>query len=255
MKTKLLRQMIRKILLENHTSLITEGLKFNELPQLALWRGRTGDGESYVLYDPVALKKEIMLFNKNTREKMPESMLGYFGLDSKAIKGIIAIYPDNWNPCNGAKYVSGVASDTGHGPTLYDIAMGFEPDGIMSDRESVSKSAYEVWKYYYNNRPDIEKRPLDDRDKKWTDDPSDDCEHGAYGAYFKGWPETHEEFLTDPLNWTYNRGEVPGSRQSMKNHQDFVEDMTYQGVVLKDNWFAKLSDQYFQNRWDEEEGP
>jgi hypothetical protein len=53
--------------------------------------------------------------------------------------------------------------DKGYGPLLYDIAMEtVTKHGCMlvSDRKIVSNDAFNVWKYYYENRPDIRKKEL-----------------------------------------------------------------------------------------------
>jgi TP901 family phage tail tape measure protein len=55
----------------------------------------------------------------------------------------------------------------GYGPKLYDIVMeAATEDGSMltSDRRTVSSDAMNVWKYYFNNRSDVKKTPLDPED-------------------------------------------------------------------------------------------
>ena len=54
--------------------------------------------------------------------------------------------------------------DKGYGPLLYDIAMEEVTNqgcSLASDRKRVSNSAFAVWKYYYENRPDVQKKKLD----------------------------------------------------------------------------------------------
>ena len=79
----------------------------------------------------------------------------------------------NNNPCNGAVQVVRAAAKEGHGPTLYDIVMSIEPNGITSDRAQVSSSAREVYRFYAEKRPEIEKKYLDGG--MLTDIRSDDC--------------------------------------------------------------------------------
>jgi hypothetical protein len=78
--------------------------------------------------------------------------------------------------------------DKGYGPLLYDIAMEtVTKHGCMlvSDRKIVSDDAFKVWKYYYENRPDIRKQEL------------------AVGHWHMG-PRTEEYFKTmteDTATW------------------------------------------------------
>jgi|GEM_PF-6033902 len=54
--------------------------------------------------------------------------------------------------------------DKGYGPLLYDLAMetvSKEGCSLVSDRKRVSDEAFAVWKYYYENRPDVRKKELD----------------------------------------------------------------------------------------------
>jgi len=57
----------------------------------------------------------------------------------------------------------------GYGPLLYDLILShIYPGFLMSDRNSVSKQARNVWNFYLNNRPDVNKVLLtsifDDKD-------------------------------------------------------------------------------------------
>jgi TP901 family phage tail tape measure protein len=57
----------------------------------------------------------------------------------------------------------------GYGPKLYDVAMEAvtEAGGMLtSDRALVSKDAQNVWQYYFKNRGDVKKTPLDPTE--WT---------------------------------------------------------------------------------------
>lgn len=57
----------------------------------------------------------------------------------------------------------------GYGPKLYDVAMEAvtEAGGMLtSDRATVSKDAQNVWQYYFKNRGDVKKTPLDP--SEWT---------------------------------------------------------------------------------------
>ena len=52
---------------------------------------------------------------------------------------------------------------SGYGPLMYDIAIEWSSitgEGLMSDRQSVSSDAQNVWMKYFNDRPDVIKIPL-----------------------------------------------------------------------------------------------
>lgn len=52
---------------------------------------------------------------------------------------------------------------SGYGPLIYDVAIEWSSivgEGLMSDRQSVSSDAQNVWIKYYNDRDDVIKFPL-----------------------------------------------------------------------------------------------
>lgn len=60
--------------------------------------------------------------------------------------------------------VESVAADKGYGPLLYDIAMEMVyllgGVGLMPDRRSISYAAKSVWLKYFDERQDVEHKPL-----------------------------------------------------------------------------------------------
>lgn len=158
------------------------------------------------------------------------------------LKGIVVLSEPE-QPSGGAWRVRGAAAQDGWGPTLYDLVMGSTEKPLMADRGSVSRDAKQVWDFYKNNRPDIEKNPLDDYRKQYTSDPSDDGRPGGAGKYLDRsyWSGgSHEEFLEDSLNWTYNRDEVPGMKQAMNNCQFFIDTLKHEGITANDRWFNEV---------------
>lgn len=66
---------------------------------------------------------------------------------------------------DGAVYeVESVVADEGYGPLLYDIAMEMTyllgGIGLIADRRSISHEAKNIWLKYYNERQDVEHKPL-----------------------------------------------------------------------------------------------
>lgn len=86
--------------------------------------------------------------------------------------------------CNLAWEVERSASDKGLGPTLYDMVMSISPNGLVSDRNSVSDAALKYWEISANHRFDIDKKFLDTPYNKYTVDPTDNCtlHDDPYGA-------------------------------------------------------------------------
>jgi len=83
--------------------------------------------------------------------------------------------------CNQAWQVTRSAAESGFGPTIYDIAMGLSPNGLVADRNSVSSEAKSVWRFYGEKRDDVEKTYLDDINNPITRWENDDCIiHGKY---------------------------------------------------------------------------
>jgi TP901 family phage tail tape measure protein len=70
----------------------------------------------------------------------------------------------------GNLFTVGLSKATqGYGPRLYDIVMEAATAAgsmLTSDRNQVSESAKSVWSYYFNNRSDVKKTPLDP--SQWT---------------------------------------------------------------------------------------
>lgn len=65
---------------------------------------------------------------------------------------------------NGLYSVQSSSATKGYGPKLYDIVMEAATAAgsmLTSDRKSVSTDAKKVWDFYFNNRADVTKTPLD----------------------------------------------------------------------------------------------
>ena len=78
--------------------------------------------------------------------------------------------------CLGAYMVIGSLAAHGWGPMLYDVAMEVTGDaGMMADRQSLSKDAFNVWQVYMT-RGDVQKKQLDDERNTLTPDEEDNCD-------------------------------------------------------------------------------
>tara|TARA_Y100001970_G_scaffold271481_1_gene366921 strand:- start:47034 stop:48176 length:1143 start_codon:yes stop_codon:yes gene_type:complete len=184
-----LRIYIHKILFEAMINPSSVSSKF------AIWTTFYGEGmeipESteidFVLYD-AQLAKQILETDARFIEKdidadtdlESELFEASSDLISSAItettKAVMRIRtPGRYGNCNGAWEVIRSAADDGLGPTLYDMIMSIAPEGLTSDRSSVSSSARHVWNKYATARNDIDKRYLDDEDIQITEFEDDDC--------------------------------------------------------------------------------
>ena len=151
--------------------------------------------------------------------------------------------------CNSAWEVIRSAADSGLGPTMYDLIMSIAPNGLISDRSSVSADARKVWKYYANNRSDVSKDFLDPGG--FTDTEYDDCStHGARVDplktatrlmaidYFEStWPNEHAAFKDN---------ESPFGLEAVSN-----SDGNYYFEMVS-NWLYLHKKEYNLDEWDKD---
>jgi hypothetical protein len=77
--------------------------------------------------------------------------------------------------CLGAYMVIGSGATHGWGPMLYDVAIEVTGEsGLMADRQSLSKDAFNVWQVYMT-RDDVQQKQLDDPSNTLTPDNADNC--------------------------------------------------------------------------------
>jgi len=142
--------------------------------------------------------------------------------DPHIIVGFLALFPvekTGAGPCWGATEVKLAAAHQGYGPMLYDVAMAIAPNHtLISDRGSVSISAQRIWDFYLNQRSDVEKLKLDDKNNPQTPPTEDDCElHNVYrpslNYAYKGRGQqptaleaTHEKFMKELIQLAKKRG-------------------------------------------------
>lgn len=89
----------------------------------------------------------------------------------------------------------------GWGPLLYDLSIEYATQyysGLTSDRDIVSKDAYNVWKHYMLNRQDVVKTQLDDENNTLTPPDTDNIVQKSAKAY------SGDNWNTDPLSKLYS---------------------------------------------------
>jgi hypothetical protein len=249
---KLLRQTIRKMILE--------GLKFDQFGNLALYQGLWHSDDLYFLFGIEFIKELTRSVQEDGYNLSDNADVRDLGRNSDNLYGMVSTASpgSTGEDCNDAAIINFAAAKDGWGPTIYDIVMGLHPFGVIGDRDSVSSQAFNVWSFYKDKRPDIEKKPLDHVDYQWTETNRDDCNPGSDGDYlsskfqgFYGRNTKQKAFLEDPLSWSYNREPVPGMEQ-LEANWDFATAMAEENGIeqiksdtfweyLARGFFAKLS--------------
>jgi ABC-type transporter Mla subunit MlaD len=128
-------------------------------------------------YDPKYDKARSKFAIGGPAEDKKQKDFGKIGLRSSGSE-ITATYFKNNNregfvsakKAENSLYTIGLSKATkGYGPRLYDIVMEAATSAggmLTSDRSAVSDSARAVWAYYFKNRGDVKKTPLDP--SQWT---------------------------------------------------------------------------------------
>ena len=143
----------------------------------------------------------------------------------------------------------------GYGPITYEIAIEYlslQGEGLTSDREAVSNHAYNLWKYYYNNRSDVQKRLIDFDEnstgygrhnstiisaEKWYE-----IETGYHSSKesveYSDHPDLQPELTDDQLRVqfiNYLKKESPLMQVYSKNTQPFLQAVRDLGVLYINN--------------------
>ena len=238
----ILRQTIRQV--------IMEAVRESELSNMGLMHVEIGVKNYYMLFAKPFLEDVIEAYQYEDDEVLLSdgTPARFVGGTAEAIRfnqikqiakspniyGIMIAAPYwNWS-CRDAWEVTLAAAQPGWGPTMYDIVMGEAPDGIMADRMNVSKDAKKIYDFYFNNRNDVEKYPLDWSEKRWTPSTRDDCDWGSDADYsFHIWNEkdpedmTQEDWRSDTLNFAYNKYPISDSIRTAldDNFLDVMRDL------------------------------
>tara|TARA_B100000700_G_scaffold298049_1_gene363522 strand:+ start:263 stop:1042 length:780 start_codon:yes stop_codon:yes gene_type:complete len=206
-----LRQHIRSILLED-----MKQVSSFKSENLAIWHTQHSNARHYiVLYDWPEFENYVKFASSRIKKYQPsitpdnlesELINEFPGIIASISVGAIILHTPIY-PCNNAEEIKVVAAWPGYGPAIYDLAMSISKNGIFADRRSVSPKARKVWDYYFEKRPEIEKKMLDDFKAKYTPEDNDDCQPSArkkkYGMYGHR-PGPESEHKKDSMNYSYN---------------------------------------------------
>ena len=142
------------------------------------------------------------------------------------IEGFVDIKPRSPHrrrtPCDNAWQVVGSGATSGWGPLLYDLAMEYATEnggGLMSDRDSVSPSAEEVWNYYYHGRRDVTSIQMDDEINSLTPGKQDNCDQEIAGweDYGLDMGGPGDEWKESALSKRYTKSPVTMRKLKSKN--------------------------------------
>jgi len=156
---------------------------------------------TYVLYDPSL----IISYDENDLSSL---------LDKSIVATISVRDPKKGNAW-GAREVIASAAQKGFGPLIYDIAMSWE-GGLIPDRFKVSSQAKNVWKIYFQ-RPDIEKKKLDNVDDPDTPPDVDDA-------------IVHEKQANPQLDYAYFMRNDLSTNKLVQNHSLFESELLKRGM-------------------------
>jgi hypothetical protein len=178
---------------------------------------------TYLLYDPVELEKQLRGEN----------------ITAAAVYGVVIVNmhsdPDHlqW----GAKEIEFTAARSGYGPMMYDIAMA-DVGGLVPDRGSVSPAARGIWDFYKNDRPDVEKKQIDNVDNPLTDTTEDD------GVRY-------EEEPGDPLDQAYFLDSGPDVSVLIANHKTALPMLKQVSAESGRHFnFAAIAQMFFDQQYD-----
>ena len=267
---KLLRETIRK--------LIQEALKFDEMSECVLIKTTGSDLTYYLLLNPQVIEIVSDIFSDIYDERVDDADGDEDDIDwdddevlddvidqiewgfDNIVLAMAGIIPSG-GPKNSAE-LKLFAAQMGWGPTLHDVVMG-EVNGIIADREEVTPEAFKVYKYYHDNRPDIQKEPLDSIHHKWTPETEDDAYWGSNGDHasidssieLSDPSITQDQFTKDPLNWIYYGKPIAQAKQAYDNQQQLLlalESWVDDPEDALETFCTKLSKVFFQSRWIQE---
>lgn len=139
------------------------------------------------------------------------------------------------NPYNSFSVNKSAVNKTdfkGYGPTLYDIVLQYCGSvGLRPDR-SVSPEAKAIWKYYFDNRKDISKKPIDNFRNPLTQSKEDD---GKLASPFSlSDPNQYPKTIDDNsfMNQVYFYSGQKQYTPLLKNHE---EQVRIKGKEIEDN--------------------
>jgi len=126
------------------------------------------------------------------------------------------------------------AAEKGYGPTLYDIClMGVYPNGIRPSAV-IKPGAQSVWKYYKNNRSDIEMEVIDEKNPEYVSSFETDL----------GSEKQREESTLDIINTIYFLKPTDEYNSLVSKGENLMNEYK---VKIKD--LMKLKEEFFKLKY------
>jgi len=143
----------------------------------------------------------------------------------------------------------------GYGPITYEIAIEYlslQGEALTADRDSVSEDAYDLWEYYFKNRPDVQNRLIDFDESKTGFNAHNPTLYTAESWYtrktekhsskaavvFSTLPDLQPELTDEELRdqyINYLKTESPLTRVYSKNNQPFLQAVRDLGILYINN--------------------
>lgn len=246
-----LRKFVRQVLINEAAKSIQDA----NLEHLALLTEKNDRDGLVILYDPSQYERYMQLqrklekrygrpfrpFTSNGKEDQLLSVEDEAKeIETGSRNPVIAFghLIDPANPSWGASELAMAAAIPGYGPLLHDIVMSVFGTVIVDRRDSVSVGERKLWRFYFEQRSDVEKLALDDIEHPRTKRPEDD-------AILQS-PKTKENFL----NYAYRLKTKLNIAQLKSNHTKCIKKMEKLGFPDVDDILPKLADRFFGDRYE-----
>ena len=112
--------------------------------------------------------------------------------------------------------VVNVAAESGWGPFLYDTVMSYLDKPVRPNR-SLTSAAWNVWKYYFKNRPNVKKKELSS---------------GTWDTVDLDNREVSADEIVEPVNYTYTIDDP--------NKRSFVSTWTHESEKFEDQMIERV---------------
>ena len=205
-----------------------------------------------ILNHPKDANKVFLLVDADYLDDYPFGRdYGFEMMARDYVKGMMQLAPVNSErngACYGSLMVKRSSAEDGYGPTMYDIVMEITNQPLINDRDSVSREAESMMKYYLTNRGDVDKKLLDNVDDlatyPRTPEVEDDCTPGDMRNYNNGRNERQGLWEDDPLAYSYNKDLTARAQEmlALGNKCIQMHQMEYWDI-------RKLASEFFKTRF------
>lgn len=206
---------------------------------------------NFILYDSSQI--ESMLVNTETNKTVPDGLIGMieihrFTSENKSLLKYRPQYthiPIPYDCFSVSISVINKNKYDGWGPALYDLVIQYCGKNGLRPSSTLTPDSDRVWRFYMDNRPDIEKKPIDPIETKdpLTPIPEDDGQ--VYSPLSKTDPNEYPKSLDDStyMNHVYFFKGQSQYEQFVNNHEKTLSKLDPQNQTKLENnlvTFAKI---------------